>query len=355
MNPKIEIDSDIKKAYTLPSDYYKKENYYNNTLEKIFSNSFQFIIHEEQIKKKSKKPFIFLDGSINEPMLFTNNNKIRCLSNVCTHRAHLVCTEKDTKDALRCRYHGRTFEYDGTIKSTPGFKEAQNFPSESDNLKKFPVINWNGFIFTSINNVFPIQEYLNEIQKIVDWYPFENLVYDSAKSTTYNINSNWAIYCENYLEGFHVPYVHQGLKKDIELSNYKTELGNHFTLQKAKSKNTLDSFHKINNKHSDIYALYFWLFPNTMLNFYPWGISINVIEPTSINTTRVKFYSYPIKNHSQPNSGDSDLNTIELEDQEVVKNVQIGINSRTYNKGRYSPKNEIGIHYFHSLIAKYLL
>ena len=26
-------------------------------------------------------------------------------------------------------------------------------------------------------------------------------------------------------------------------------------------------------------AFYFWLFPNLMLNFYPWGLSMNVVNP----------------------------------------------------------------------------
>ena len=237
MTSKIFINQNIKKAQTLPACYYKEQNYYNQTLEKIFSNSYQFITDTKQLKKRKKIPFIFLDGSINEPIVLTSDDKFMCLSNVCTHRAHLVCTKNDAQNTLKCRYHGRNFELNGKIKSAPGFKGAENFPSESDNLKKFPIINWNGLIFASINNNFPIQESLYEIQKIVDWYPFENLIHDSKKSITYNINSNWAIYCENYLEGFHVPYVHKGLKKDIELSEYKTELGNHFTLQKVKTKN----------------------------------------------------------------------------------------------------------------------
>ena len=29
----------------------------------------------------------------------------------------------------------------------------------------------------------------------------------------------------------------------------------------------------------NIYAYYYWLFPNIMLNFYSWGLSINIIEP----------------------------------------------------------------------------
>ena len=45
---------------------------------------------------------------------------------------------------------------------------------------------------------------------------------------------------------------------------------------------------------------------------------------------------------------------MELEDEEVVLNVQKGINSQSYNKGRYSVKHEKGVHYFHRLLTNYI-
>ena len=91
-----------------------------------------------------------------------------------------------------------------------------------------------------------------------------------------------------------------------------------------------------------------------MLNFYSWGLSINIIEPISAQRTRIRFLSYPMKNMEQPLRVDSELNKVEAEDQRVVLNVQQGIKSRFYNAGRYSPKHEKGIHHFHLLLNKHL-
>ena len=41
----------------------------------------------------------------------------------------------------------------------------------------------------------------------------------------------------------------------------------------------------------NIAAYYFWLFPNLMLNFYPWGLSVNIITPILENETKVQFRS----------------------------------------------------------------
>ncbi|MGH9364254.1 MAG: SRPBCC family protein [Thermoanaerobaculia bacterium] len=41
-----------------------------------------------------------------------------------------------------------------------------------------------------------------------------------------------------------------------------------------------------------IAAYYVWLFPNTMFNFYPWGISINIVRPLSVDRTKASFLTY---------------------------------------------------------------
>ena len=115
-------------------------------------------------------------------------------------------------------------------------------------------------------------------------YPIDKISYCKQYSKTYSLNANWALYCENYLEGLHVPFVHKGLAGEINMNSYKTEILNNGVLQYT------------DDKESKSYAHYYWIFPNIMLNFYDWGLSVNIVEPISINQTRIKFLSYPIKN-----------------------------------------------------------
>ena len=91
-----------------------------------------------------------------------------------------------------------------------------------------------------------------------------------------------------------------------------------------------------------------------MLNFYNWGLSVNVVEPISINQTRVNFFTFPIDGIDLIEDQIKDLIQVELEDQQVVESVCRGIKSRFYSSGRYSPKHEKGVHYFHQLLSKIL-
>lgn len=94
-----------------------------------------------------------------------------------------------------------------------------------------------------------------------------------------------------------------------------------------------------------IYAYYYWLFPNLMFNFYPWGLSLNVVEPQGLQKTRIRFRTYLYKDATHQRSLNN-LEATELEDEAVVESVQRGIQSRYYHSGRFSPAMEQGVHRF---------
>ena len=125
-------------------------------------------------------------------------------------------------------------------------------------------------------------------------------------------------------------------------------------LSKKTNNSKIPKVGTIVNSNKNIYAYYYWIFPNIMLNFYSWGLSINIIEPINKNKSRIRFLSYPIADYVQPTNIDSSLDRVEEEDQNVVCNVQKGIKSQFYNKGRYSAKYEKGVHHFHRLICKHI-
>ncbi len=93
-------------------------------------------------------------------------------------------------------------------------------------------------------------------------------------------------------------------------------------------------------------AYYFFVFPNMMFNFYPGDWSINIVKPLSQQQCKVSFLTYVWKEELFNRGAGSDLNQVEMEDEEVVEAVQKGIRSRFYNHGRYSVTREQGTHHF---------
>ena len=88
-----------------------------------------------------------------------------------------------------------------------------------------------------------------------------------------------------------------------------------------------------------------------MLNFYPWGLSINIVKPINIKKTKVQFLSYVYDESKLDLGAGASLDKVEREDEFVVEGVQKGINSKFYKAGRFSPSKEKGVHHFHTLLS----
>jgi choline monooxygenase len=332
----FEINADINKAETLSFEFYTDDKYFHESKEKIFARSWQLLGRGEEIN--NLKPFTILENFLDEPILITKSNEnLNCLSNVCTHRGKILVETECKANGIRCGYHGRRFDLNGKFISMPEFEAAENFPTEKDHLPHIAFEIWNDFLFASINPIAPLGEFLREVSEFQN---LENLRFYSAKD--YFVKAHWALYCENYLEGFHIPFVHQALNQAIDYGSYTTETFRYASLQKG-----FDDF-------GEIAAQYFFIFPNLMLNFYPWGLSVNIVKPLEKALTKVSYLTF-VSDESKINKGaGADLETVEFEDQKVVESVQKGINSRFYERGRYSPAREQGTHHFHRLIAEFM-
>ena len=73
----------------------------------------------------------------------TSENNLKILSNVCTHRAALLCLDESNSSKIKCNYHGRVFNLEGQIIKHYGFEGVKNFPSVRDNLINIEEFNWN--------------------------------------------------------------------------------------------------------------------------------------------------------------------------------------------------------------------
>ena len=255
---------------------------------------------------------------------------------------------------LRCRYHGRRFGLDGRFQHMPEFEAAADFPSEADDLPRAPFGAWEKFLFASLAPACPLDDLLADVKARCGWLPLRDAVFDAARSRDYLVRANWALYCDNYLEGFHLPYVHAGLSSSLDYSLYRTELFELSNLQVGVAADGEEAFDlpvDSPDHGQRIGAYYWWLFPNTMLNFYPWGISVNVVRPLAVDRTKVSFLSYVWDEARLDRGAGAALDRVEREDEAVVEAVQKGIGSRLYSRGRYSPTREQGVHHFHRLLA----
>ena len=354
------VDNDIANAKTLNKEFYTSPGLFEELKEKLFASSWQFIGDADLVKEKSTVyPLTLLENYIDEPLVLTKDKtgNVHLLSNVCTHRGNIIADQACPASNLRCKYHGRLFQLDGRFMTMPEFKEVKNFPSPDDDLKQLPLHTWGKWLFTSLNKTLPPDSFLSSMTQRLEWLPVNEFVFRPDLSKDFIVKANWALYCENYLEGFHIPFVHAGLNAVIDFGNYTTELFDWSNLQLGIAKDDEDCF-LLPSTSPDygkkVAAYYFFVFPNMMFNFYPWGLSVNIVKPVGPHETKVSFLTY-VWNESKLNTGaGSGLDEVEMEDEEVVENVQRGIRSRFYQHGRYSVTREQGTHHFHRMISAWM-
>ena len=351
------VDPDISRARTLDTAFYNDPGYQDLAREKIFAPSWQYIADASALPQTgSCLPLTCLPGWMDEPLLLTRDERgsLHCLSNVCTHRGNLILTEPCTAPHLRCRYHGRMFRLDGAFRSMPEFAEVRDFPSPSDDLHRLPLRQWGPMLFATLKPVHAFEHFFGEMADRVAFLPLDDFRLRPDLSRDYHVQAHWALYCENYLEGFHIPFVHAGLNAVIDYGNYTTELFGHSNLQVGIARDDEVCFN-LPQGHPDhgrkVAAYYFFVFPNMMFNFYPWGLSLNIVEPNGQAQTKVRFLTYVWKEALFDKGAGSSLDAVELEDEEVVENVQRGVRSRFYGHGRYSVTREQGTHHFHRMIS----
>lgn len=350
------VDADIAQAYTLPAEFYREKPWWNWTKDQIFRKHWQWIgTTHKYATEANLYPGKLLPDFLDQPYLISRpaHGQLTAMSNVCTHRGAVLVTESKRQPLIRCPYHGRCFNLEGRFRSMPGFEGVADFPTEPDHLTEYALYDWRSLLFLKLQGENNFAATFQPMMEYMDFYPVERL--KPWRSTSYHLNAHWALYCDNYLEGFHVPFVHPGLQARLNLDQYQTILFEHCSLQVGVAKPDephlyLPADHVLAGQ--PVFALYWWLFPNLMLNFYPWGLSLNLVVPITRHRTRVEFHYFLLEGVTEEMVEDSGIHQTEMEDEAVVELVHQGLQSGSYTRGRFSPQHERGVHHFHRMLSK---
>jgi choline monooxygenase len=285
---------------------------------------------------------------------------VRAFHNVCRHRAGPIaqCDGLAAK-SLRCRYHGWTYGLDGQLKSAPEMQSAEGFDVADVRLPELAVREWQGLLFGAVDpaRAMPFEALVAGIDERIG--AARGLAaLGHHRHVAYDIACNWKAYVDNYLEGYHLPHVHPALNRMLDYRSYRTELADWHSLQWS----PLESEASL---YGDGEALYYWLWPNTMLNILPGRLQTNRVVPLAVDRCRVEFdFYYPVAGGAAGN-GDDDADgelrarrdadrdfsdEVQLEDLRICEDVQRGLASGSYVAGRLNPLRESGVFHFQELL-----
>jgi choline monooxygenase len=353
------FEEKLEKAATLPSNLYFGESVLEQERKRIFNSTWQLAGRLEQLPEVGSF-FTFDVAGESIVIVRGKDEKIRGFFNVCRHRAGPVAQGSGCRSSLQCAYHGWTYSLDGNLLGTPAFEGVECFNKSDNGLVPVKVELWEQFIFVNLNlQSLALADFLEEIPALTKPFNISNMKFVERRD--YVIHCNWKVYVDNYLEGYHLPMIHPGLMRELDFANYRTITHRYSSRQDApirqSSSNDAKRYYAGDGETP---ALYFWVFPNLMVNINPETLSTNLIVPLSPEKT-LTIFEWFAEDVQSEEAQKKMLATIEFSDEvqqediAICEAVQRGLRSVAYDRGRYSVRFENGLHHFHALWREFCL
>jgi choline monooxygenase len=347
---------ELARATTIPADWYLDPAFLERERERIFRCSWQWVGRAEDVSRPGD---YFAASLLDEPIVVARDldSRLGGLSNVCRHRAALIAQGKGSGKLLQCPYHGWTYGLDGRLRRAPEMDGVEDFDVEDVCLPEVRVEGWGPLVFANLASAGPsFRETAPPIAEEVEGagFPIEKMRFRERRE--YLVEANWKVYVDNYLEGYHIPMIHPALYRELDYEKYRVEAFRRHATQFAPLRSSGGehrSFPKRPKRKEDEQALYYWVFPNLMLNFDPGNLQANVVIPLDPERTLTVFEWFGLPGEDLE-AAIAFSHQVQLEDVAISNSVQKGLRSRTYDRGRLSARRENGVHFFHGLLHEHL-
>ncbi len=221
---------------------------------------------------------------------------VNLLSNTCRHRQGLLLDGRGNAPNIVCPLHRWTYDLDGRLLGAPDFDETPDC-----SLPRTPLKEWHGLLFAGPRD--PVADLADF--PLADDYRYSDYVFD--KVIVDECRFNWKIFLEIFLELYHVEAMHPGLQKWVDAGNYEWGFGDRWSYQILGIKDRLQSQVSPNyQSYRDVILAFsggklpkygtVWsiLYPNVMLEWYPYALVVSTLIPRSpSHTTNVVEFYYP--------------------------------------------------------------
>ncbi|HLL77655.1 MAG TPA: aromatic ring-hydroxylating dioxygenase subunit alpha [Pyrinomonadaceae bacterium] len=344
----------LERAWTIPAAWYVDPRVYELERAAVFAGSWQLAGRADQLREPGRFATCDVAG---EPVVVVrgNDGRLRAFFNVCRHHAAEVMTEAEgCAKQLRCPYHGWTYTLEGELRGTPDFGGVCDFERAANGLLPVECETWENWVFVRVGVGGPsLAEFLGEeLTGQLRALELQSLRW--VERRRYSFECNWKVFVDNYLDGgYHIPHLHKGLDSVLDYSEYKIENGPKYCLQSSPVVSE-GAEEQTGAVRRGARALYYWVYPNFMINWYEGMMDTNLVVPRGVDRTEVVFDFY----FADVSEGARERNRasirvgqrIQDEDTAICKSVQRGLASRAYRAGRLSVRREAGEHLFHRLL-----
>ena len=355
--------ADPKQSHTLPARFYTDPGVFESEKGAIFYRTWHYAGHVSQVAE----PGQFLTTKIHEQNVFVargRDGELRAFYNVCAHRGHELLTGTGKKNVITCPYHAWAYDFDGKLVAARNSENVDGFNKCDFSLKPVQVEVFCGMVLINLDpNAVPFCEEMAGLEDEIRRYlpRVDDLAF--AQRDTYNVDANWKVLVDNFLECYHCAPAHKDFVDLVDMDSYRTITHKRYSSQCSAAPRTKNSkAFEFETGDVDFGYAGFFVWPNFTIWIYPGEPNMSVLQmnPDGVETCLEYQDWFTLGGELTPQLQDAvayQKDVLQPEDIALCESVQQGLHSKSYNQGRFivdrgkTELSEHAVHHFQKMVA----
>jgi phenylpropionate dioxygenase-like ring-hydroxylating dioxygenase large terminal subunit len=340
---------------TLPWTWYADPEVLRLEGERIFARTWQYVGHTGLVAEGGF--FAATAGQIPVVVTRARDGQLRAFVNVCRHRGHVVANGSGTRETLQCPYHAWTYDLDGRLRAAPRSDREPGFDAGELGLVEIGVDTWGPLVFVNPDRGSePLVAALGDVPvRLAEILDIDSLEFRFR--TDFELDVNWKVSCENFLECYHCAVAHPGFSAAVDVSSdaYLLEAQGLVSSQVGPVRPGSDGFFTDGEVPR---SQFHFLWPNFSLNVFLGHPNLSCGPMVPLGPERTgRFLDYffaPDVDQTWVDELIAFDSQVGLEDRALVEGVQRGIRSGLIGEGRLLSESEQLVAHVQRLCAEAL-
>ena len=334
-----------KLVETLPAAWYCDPEIYEAERRRIFARNWHLIANGGRLAR----PGSYVTGEVAGWPVFAvrdRDGELRAFHNVCRHRAGPIFNDEGgVCRALRCRYHGWLYGFDGVLRYAPGIAAPETLDKASFSLFPVRVETWQDLVFVCLDREAPsLHEWMGDVNLLVEPFPNQtDFAFHGEK--TYDGRCDWKAYGDNSCEGYHLPLIHPELNRAVSSSDIRPFENGGFV--------GFDIGYRGTNAARSDRGVWIYKFPSLLVHYAHNAINVEQVSPRGPGRISIRsLYWVPEGELALGDDYRLDSDRVIGEDMGVCEAVQRNLESGLYGSGRLCEDKEPGTIFFQRLVRE---
>ena len=357
----------VEAARCLPAEAYTTERFLDIERRTLFANRWVCIGLVDDVPEPGDATPLEIAG---KSVIMTRDatGAVHVFHNYCRHRGLKILTEAVRgRSRFTCPYHAWTYALDGRLVRAPHFGgPGRHGAGPVDGLARVRSAVWRRLVFVNLSGDAPeFADYIAPLER--RWASYGLRTLRHAESRACDIRSNWKLAVENFIDYYHLPYVHKGLNRYSAMEDHypirEDDLffgqGNARYVPSDEATGRLPSFPGLSGAERSVTEA-ICLFPNLLVTLFSDNLRIILVEPDGAGRCRERIEVFVVGDEAMApelipvrRALVERFQSFNVEDIAIIEGLQDAFATTAFDGGRLSPAFDANIHHFHRLIAEH--